>query len=266
MDEIRIRDLSAANVEDLCRLCVPIATRDDPAYVIGMELKRRWAMDMLQKWGACAKLAYMGTEAVGLIQYEPIPEEGVIHIHCLYVPEQEYWQKGIATRLLSSLVEEMKAPQAWFGDRPTMALATRTFSGEKAGQYPARRFFVGMGFQQVAEDPDFLYASLEQGFAYQPAAKKAVEYVPQAEDRGRATIIYGPSFCPFAYVFLKQAAQTIQEVAPGLSVRWIDRSKEPEEGKKRGNFEGCVVNARPIRSFVLDKESFQREVAEALLL
>jgi GNAT superfamily N-acetyltransferase len=264
MDEIKVRDLSAANVEDLCRICVPIARRDDPAYVTGMELKRRWAVDMLQKWGACAKLAYIGPEAVGLIQYEPIPEERVIHIHCLYVPEQEYWRKGIATRLLSSLVEETKAPKVWFGNRPAMALVTRTFSGEKPGQYPARRFFVGMGFQQVGEDPDFLYAPLEPGFAYQSTAKKAVEYVPEAEDQGRATIIYGPSFCPFAYVFLKKAEQTIQEVAPGLSVRWIDRSKEPEEVKRRGNFEGCVVNARPIRSFVLDKESFQREVAEAL--
>jgi N-acetylglutamate synthase-like GNAT family acetyltransferase len=266
MDEIKVRDLSAANVEDLCRICVPIAKRDGPAYVTGMELKRRWAMAMLQRWGACAKLAYIGSEDVGLIQYEPVPEERVIHIHCLYVPEQEYWQKGIATRLLSSLVEDMKAPQVWFGDRPARALVTKTFPGEKPGQYPARCFFVGMGFQQVGEDADLLYTPLEQGCAYQPTAKKAVEYVPQAEDRGRATIIYGPSFCPFAYVFLKKAAQTIQEVAPGLSVRWIDRSKEPAEVKRRGNFEGCVVNARPIRSFVLDKESFQREVAEALLL
>lgn len=75
MDEITVRELSAANVEDLCRLCVPIAKRDDPAYVTGMELKRRWATDVLQRRGACAKLAYIETEAVGLIQYGPIPGE-----------------------------------------------------------------------------------------------------------------------------------------------------------------------------------------------
>jgi len=49
MDEIRIRDVSAANVEDLCRLCVPIAKRDDPAYVTGIELKRRWAAGELKR-------------------------------------------------------------------------------------------------------------------------------------------------------------------------------------------------------------------------
>jgi hypothetical protein len=57
MDEIKVRDLSAENVEDLCRICVPIVKRDDPAYVTGMELKRQWAVDMLHRWGACAKLA-----------------------------------------------------------------------------------------------------------------------------------------------------------------------------------------------------------------
>jgi hypothetical protein len=41
MDEIKVRDLSAENVEDLCRICVPIAKRDDPAYVTGMELNLR---------------------------------------------------------------------------------------------------------------------------------------------------------------------------------------------------------------------------------
>jgi hypothetical protein len=40
MDEIEVRDLLAANAEDLCRICVPIARRDDLAYVTGTELKQ----------------------------------------------------------------------------------------------------------------------------------------------------------------------------------------------------------------------------------
>jgi len=264
MGEIQVRDLSEESIQDLCHICVPIARRDDPAYATGEELKRRWAVDMLQRWGVCAKLAYVGPLAVGLIQYEPVPEERAVYVHCIYVPEQEYWRKGAATRLLSALVEEMKEPRAWFGNRPAAALVTRTFPGEKPGQYPARSFFIRKGFKQVGEDPDFLYVPLEPGFAYRPAERKAVEYVPQAEDRGKAVIIYGPSFCPLAYRFLKEAERAILEVAPGLPVRWIDRSEEPEEVDRRGGFEGCVVNARPIRSFVLAKESFRREVEEVL--
>lgn len=46
-------------------------------------------MKMLQKWGSFAKLAYDGSDPVGLIQYESVPREGVVYIHCIYVPEKE---------------------------------------------------------------------------------------------------------------------------------------------------------------------------------
>jgi hypothetical protein len=45
---------------------------------------------------------------------------------------------------------------------------------------------------------------------------------------------------------------------------WIDKSKEPQEVRKRGNIKGCIVNAKAIESYVLDKEDFQKEVIEAL--
>ncbi len=86
MAEITVRDVTDENIDDLCRICVPSEKRDDPAFIIGTELKRKWAMEMRQQWGAFAKLAYEGETAVGLIQYEPIPEERVVRIHCVYVP------------------------------------------------------------------------------------------------------------------------------------------------------------------------------------
>lgn len=263
-DQVRIRDISDENIDDLCRICVSSEKRDDPTFIAGMEGKRKWAMEMLQTWGAFAKLAYEGSAAVGLIQYEPISMERIVRIYCIYVPEKEHWQKEIATQLLSSLIEEMKEPKVCFDDEPALALVTKTFPGEKPGQYPARLFFTKMGFKQIGEDPDFLYYPLKQGFIYQPVEEKEAEYVPQAEDKGKALIIYGPSFCPFSYVFLKKVEQAIEEVAPGIPIRWINKAEEPEEVKKRGYIEGCVVNAKPMKSFVLDKEDFQREVAKAL--
>jgi len=68
---------------------VPPEKRIDPVYVTGMELKRAWALGMLEKWGACAKLAYRESAPVGVIQYYPVPEQGVVRIHCIYVPEEE---------------------------------------------------------------------------------------------------------------------------------------------------------------------------------
>ncbi len=89
MLEIRIRDVTDENKDGLCRICVPSEKRNDPTFVTGMEGKRKWAMKMLQKWGSFAKLAYDGSDPVGLIQYESVPREGVVYIHCIYVPEKE---------------------------------------------------------------------------------------------------------------------------------------------------------------------------------
>lgn len=263
MEEVRISEVTAENVEDLCRVCIPPERIADPAFTKGREEKRKWAQEMLRMWGGCAKLAYVGSTPVGLIQYKPVPRERVVYIHCIFVHEKEHWRKGIGKRLLANLIEDMRRPRAWFDGQPALALVTKTFPGELPDQYPARQFFKGKGFQQVGEDPDYLYYPLEEGFVYPPGQEEEACYIPQGEDRGKAVIIYGPSFCPFAYVFLVKAAQVVKEIIPGIPVRWISRSGEPGEVEKRGGFEGCVVNARPIKSFVLDREAFQREVVEA---
>jgi len=238
--------------------------RGDPFFIRGMEEKRKWALDMLKRWGPFAKLAYVGSSAVGLIQYKPHTSEKVVYIYCIYVPEKQYWRMGIAKKLLSSLVEAMMKPQRWFNNESALALTVKTFPGEQPGQYPARLFFTKMGFKQVGDDPDFLYLPLKEGFIYKPVAEKQVEYIPQDEDRGRVLIIYGPSSCPFSYIFLKRAEQAMEALAPGVPIRWMNWAEEPEEAERRGNVEGFIVNARYIRSFVLNKEAFQKEVMDAL--
>jgi hypothetical protein len=187
----------------------------------------------------------------------------VVYIYCIFVPEDNHLQKGIATKLFSSLKADMKKPKIWFDNKPALALVTRTFAGEKPGQFSARLFFKKMGFKQVGEDPDFLYYPLEEGFIYQ-LSEKENEYIPQEEDKGKALLICGPSYCPFTYAFQKKAEKTIKEIAPGIPIRWIDSSQEPDEVRKRGNIEGCVVNTKPIKSFVLDRVDFKKEVIEAL--
>ena len=264
MEKFRIRDVTKGKIEDLCQICIPSEKKDHPEFITGMEEKRKWAKKMLQTWGSFAKLAYRGSTTLGLIQYKPVPPERVTYIYCIFVPEKDQCQKGIATQLLSSLIEDMKKPKFWFDNKPALALVTRTFPGEKPDQFSARLFFTRMGFKQVGEDPDFLFYPLEEGFIYQPVKEKGAEYIPQEEDKGKVLLIHGPSYCPFSYFFLKKTEQTIKEIAPGISIRWIDSSQEPDEVRKRGNIEGCVVNTKPIKSFVLDKEDFQKEVTEAL--
>jgi len=261
---ITIRDVDGDDLDDLCQLCITEKKRDDPTFMRGIEEKRKWAVDMLQRWGSFAKLAYVGQSPAGLIQYEPIPRERVVHINCIYVPEERNWRKGIARQLLANLIAEMRTPRRWFGNESALALVTRTFPGEQPRQYPARLFFAKMGFKQIGGNPDLLYFPLEEGFIYKPAVEKQVEYVPQEGDKGKVLFIYGPSSCPFSYVFLKRAEQAIGALAHGVPIRWMNRAEEPDGAAKRGNAEGCIVNARYIKSFVLNKEAFQKEVMDAL--
>jgi len=264
MADIAIRDVDSDNLDDLCQLCITEKNRGDPAFVRGVAEKRKWAVDMLQRWGSFAKLAYVGPSPAGFIQYEPIPGERIVNVHCIYVPEERNWRKGIARRLLANLVAEMRIPRRWFGNESALALVTRTFPGEQPRQYPARLFFTKMGFKQIGDDPDFLYLPLVEGFIYIPTAGEQAKYIPQEGDKGKVLFIHGPSPCPFSYVFLKRAEQAIGALAPGVPMRWINRSEEPDEVRRRGNAEGCIVNARYIKAFVLNKEAFQKEVMDAL--
>lgn len=263
-ESIRIVELSEENIGDLCFLCVPSERLSDLSFMKGVELKKTWVKDMLRRWGPIAKVAYLGETPAGFIQYVPITDEKIVYITCIFVPQKEHWRKGIGRRLLTSLIEDMKCPKEWFGGEPPLALVTKPFPGEKPGQYSARSFFRNMGFQEVEENPSILYYPFKPDFKYIPPEPEEVNYIPQEDDRGKAVILYKPSFCPLSYFFLKKSEQEIEKAIPGISIRWINSSEEPAEAEKRGISEGIIVNGRLIRAFVLAKATFIEEVLAAL--
>jgi len=266
MDEIRVENVVEESVEDLCRVCLPSERELDPDWRRGAEEKKQWAAGMLQRWGSFAKVAYQGREPVGMIQYKPVPEERIIYIDCIYVPPGGCLRKGVASRLFASLMEDVNKPMAWFDNRPPLALVVNTFEGGAHDQYTAREFFTRKGFRPIGEDPDSLYYPLQAGFVYRPIEEQDAEYTPQSEDRGRVLIICGPNFCPATYpFFLKKMEKYIREIDREIPIRWIDSSQEPDELRKRNVRVGdCIVNARLVKSFVLDKESFKSEVQDLL--
>jgi GNAT superfamily N-acetyltransferase len=266
MDEIDVKDVTEENVEDLCWVCVSPEKRDDPDWMRGVADKKKWGIEMLQKWGSFAKVAYHNGSTAGMIQYRPSPEERVVSIDCMYVPVQRYWGKGIGSRLLSSLMGDVQKPMSWFGNKRPLALVTGTFPGGEPGQYTAREFFTRKGFRQIGEDPDCLCYPLQPGFVYKATAKTEAKYIPQDEDKGKVLIISGPDYCPATYpFFLRRMGKYIREIDLSVPIRWIDSSQEPEEVRKRNITVGtCVVNAKLISSFVLDKGSFHKEVRAAL--
>lgn len=266
MNTVDIIDVREKQVDDLCRVCVPADKMDDSDWVRGIDEKKKWAADMLKKWGSFAKVAYQDGTAVGMIQYRPIPEESVVRIDCIYVPTNRSTLKGTATRLLSSLIEDVRKPMNWFASNRPLALVTGTFDGGEPGQYTAREFFSRKGFRQIGEDPDHMYYPLAENLVYRPGEPEEAGYIAQEEDKGKVLLVCGPNGCPATYpFFLKRMERYIRQMCPAAPIRWLDASDDPKELTKRNVDVGdCVVNARRIETCVLDSEGFQREVTAAL--
>lgn len=259
IEKLEIRDVGLGEIDHLISLCVPSDKKDDPLFVEGMKEKRRWASRLIERYGSIAKLAYLGSRPVGLIQYLPIPEERLVEISCIFVPEEENLMKGIGTALLKALMEEMREPKPFFDDRPPLALVTWAF--QVPGRYPQHEFYMGRGFKRVREeDPFLLYYPLEEEYVYRPREER---FIPQEEDRGKALIFYDPS-CPFCIYFSEVIKRGIREVAPEIPIRLINMFEESEEVKKRGRVPFCAVNGKPIQASFMDRENFQREVRKAL--
>jgi len=223
-----------------------------------MKAKKEWITEAIERNGSIAKLAFLSSKPVGLIQYKPRPEEKLVEIECIFVPMKEHLGKGIGKSLLNALMEDVRSKRILSGGVP---LALITYAFEVPGWFPQHEFYMRMGFKEVrGDDPFLLYYPLEEGYVHVP---KEEEFVPQEEDKGKALIFYAPS-CPWAIYFSEKIKESIDEVAPDLPTRSIDMFWEQEEVRKRGKTPACAVNGIPIRSFFMNKESFQKEVRQAI--
>lgn len=251
--KIRIEDVNPDNVDDLIILCIP--DKKDPLLIKGIKEKEKWAQKMLEMYGTFAKLAYAESQLVGMIQVAPNPDEKIVEIQCIFVPDEQNHKKGIGSSLLKALVEDMQNPKPYFGSRTPRALVTYAF--EVPGLYPQHEFYLKMGFERVIDNPYLLYYPLREGYVYNREKK----FIPQKEDEGKALIFYDPS-CPFCISFNEKIIESIREVAD-IPIRVINKVEDSEEVRKRGSVPLLVVNKNPIESFVFD-ENFQSEVLKAL--
>jgi GNAT superfamily N-acetyltransferase len=259
MKKIEIRETNTENMDDLISLCIPLEKKEDRLFIEGAGVKKRWISQVMNRYGNFAKLAYSNEKPVGMIQFLPKPEEKLIEITCIFVPEKENLRKGIGKMLLSTLVEEAKEPKPYFDNDSALALIAWAF--QVPGIYPQHEFYKKMGFKEASKDEPFsFYYPLKDGYTYTLKSKK---YIPQEEDKGKALIFFNPT-CPFCMYFSEKIIESLKEVSPDIYIIMINQFEEVEEIKKREKVSFCIVNQKPIESFFSDKENFQREVREAL--
>lgn len=259
MEKLEVRDVNLENVDALINFCVPVDKQGDPLLVEGMEAKKRWATRVVEEYGNMAKLVYLDSRPVGLIQYRLKPEDRLVEIDCIFVPEDQHHRKGIGKSLLEALIEDVKKPEPVFGNDIPLALVTYAF--EVPGRYPQHKFYQRMGFKRVKEDnPFLLYYPLKKDYVH---VLKEERFIPQEEDKGKALIFFSPS-CPWSIYFSEKTKESLRAVAPDIPTRTIDMFWELKEVKKRGKPCPCIVNGKPIEVFFMDKENFQEEVKKAL--
>ncbi len=257
---LRVADLEEANIDDVFRVCSH-GRLNDPLQQQGIELKRRWLLEMLKEYGPCTKIAYLDDDPVAQILFYPEsaapfiadPRRDVVVLHCEYNPFPEARGRGVGTALIKSLIDDCRTGLPCLKGRPCRFIVAKPFNtGEGVS---LDEFYASNGFKQGRGE---MY--LEITAPYQP--RRTMEYRPLSEDKGRAVMFYDP-ICEFSYPFAVKVKEFLLEIDPGLPVELIDQWRHPEESIKRGNHV-LVVNAKLITSFWTQREAFRREVEQAL--
>ncbi len=262
--KVYIENAHESNIEDLIFVCSS-KKLDDPIHQQGVRLKRQWLMEILEKYGFCAKIAYCNGNPTAQILYFPeeaertktFRREKVLVINCIYNPTPGMQKLGIGKMLLKSVIEDAKQRKTCLGNKPCMFILAKAFNtGELL---PLPKFYKKCGFMSTVENgKTLLYMPLEG--CYEPTAFMG-EYEPLEEDKGKAIVFYSP-ICQFSYQFAKTIETIIREVAPKIKIEMINEWDNPQESIKRKNW-WLIVNAKPIKTFFMEKEKFKEEVRRA---
>jgi GNAT superfamily N-acetyltransferase len=257
---IEVRDVEDEEVDDVFEICSH-GRLEDPIQRLGIELKRKWMLEMLDAYGPTAKIAYLDHRPVAQILFYPEeavpyienPRRDAVILNCIYNPFPEARGKGCGTLLVRSLIEECSRGLRSLRGRPCSFIVAHPFNtGEGASQ---EEFYSSRGFRRAQAE---MY--MEVNAPYQP--REGRDYNPLPEDRDRALVFYNP-ICEWSYPFALRMEERLRGIEPNLRIEMIDSWRRPEESLRRGN-PWLVVNSTTIKSFVLDGDAFHREVLEAL--
>ncbi len=257
---IIVNDIDEGNIEDIFRVC-SYNRLDEPLQRKGMEIKRAWLLRMLKEHGPCTKIAYFNGRPVAQILFYPEeavpfiqdPREGAIVLNCAYNPFPEARGKGAASSLIRSLVDEARAGLKCLRGSPCNFVAAKPF--ETGEGFSMTEFYTRCGFNKSDSE---MY--LEIFGKYRSRIETA--YKPLDVDGGKTIMFYDP-ICEWGYGFAIRVRDLIHEIKPGYPFEMINPWEKPVESARRGN-QQLIVNGHVIQSFWTDRETFRREVEEAI--
>jgi hypothetical protein len=264
---LNVGNFSDENLEDVFKICSHNRF-DGPLHEKGIEVRRRWLIDMLVQHGPCVKIAYLDRRPVAQIAFYPEetmpyindPRKDVVNLQCIYSPFPEAQRKGAAAALMKALVEECHTGLDCLGGRPCSFVVTRPFQHE--GDLPLDEFYEKYGFRQGLKE---MFLEIKEKYV----PREISEYRPLPEDRGRAIILFNPA-CEWGYFAAFKVKELLQDVDLNLPVEIFNIWERPKGYMKRPiqnvTSARVIVKGQVISGgiFWTDREAFRREVEEAL--
>ena len=266
---MRVENISEENLEDIFKICSwnrTFAPRDDPILGKGRAIKKRLLLDMLDRHGPCAKIAYMDGKPVAqtlfipeeTIPYINDPREDVVFLQCIFSPFPESQRRGAAAALMKNLISECETGLSCLGGRPCSLMVTRPFAHE--GDLSLSEFYGKYGFRQGTQE-----MFLEIKGSYTP--RDVCEYQPLPEDIDKTVVVYNP-LCEWGFYAAHKIQEFVKGLDPGFLVERFNIWKRPEEYMKRSNqmltSARSIFNTREVGGFWADREAFLRNVKEIL--
>ncbi len=267
---VEVHDVTPALFDDLISVC----SRDrpgDPVHAEGARIKREWLTEVTRACGPIAKLAYLdGKPAAQLMFY---PEDAgprtpgrrdVLVLYCVFTGASEDRQKGLASSLLRSFLEEVRTGKlkTMAGRRIRFIRAPLFETGEGLSM---AEMYQRYGFERGPQGAAEMFREVQGAYEPPPRSRPA----PPAGDRrrgqllpiGRSLVFYTPH-CQWSYVFADHMAKAIRELSPQHEVLFVDAWRDPAAGDWPGA--QAVVDGIPVYAHATEGDGFRREVAAIL--
>lgn len=232
---IKVVDLSDENVDDALLVCPP-RLRDDVTVKIGLEIRKKWLLDLYGEIGSCAKIAYLDDKPVGMIQYSPLhripyfstKRRDVLYIHCIYV-KRNVRNRGIGSALLKAIISDMEKPNKLFEWCQCRMLST---SARERYGFTQVSYFKTKGFIKTEGNIDagLIYPLSKRGL------KKSLD-IPSSkpvnvQEHG-VKIFFNPS-CHMCKYMNKNIKAKIREVNPTIEIEECNLWTHSKEAIRRG--------------------------------
>jgi GNAT superfamily N-acetyltransferase len=249
--KIKVVGLSDENVDDALLVCPPTRPklRSDINVKKGLEIRKRWLLDLYREIGPCAKIAYLDNIPVGMIQYSPLHKipyfktrrRDVLYIHCIYT-KRNVRNRGIGSLLLNSLIGEMEKPNRLFEWRQCRMLSTT--ARERYG-FTQVSYFKTKGFRETEANIDarLIYPLSRMDL------KESLD-IPCSEpinihERG-VKIFFNPS-CHMCKYMNENIKANIREVNPTIEIEECNLWTRSKEAIHRGiTSVATYINGKPI--------------------